>query len=122
MVLDIIRAALRRRPFSVLVTLALVLIYAALLQVPAPLAVFGWAITSVFAVELWLLLERFVLARAGCAEPTPSERTRLEPWLSQLALQVRVADDPTVWIGSGLRTIVISRGALQVLDEPGIFG
>jgi hypothetical protein len=122
MILEIIRAALRRRPFSVLVTLALVVLYAALLQVPAPVAVFAWAITALFVLELWLALERIVLGRLGCDEPTPGDRARLEPWLSQLAVQVRVANDPAAWIGSALRTVVISRGALEVLDEPGIFG
>src|SRR6185312_11656631 len=53
---------------------------------------------------------------------TPRERELLDAYAGYLAVPVRVADDPAVWIGSGLRTVVISSGALEALDEEATFG
>jgi hypothetical protein len=115
-------AALRRRPFSVLYTFVLVVIYAALLRVPVIPSVLLWGMTSVLVLGLGLLVEPFVLDQLGCHTPTRGEQERLDASIRRFNIAVRVADDPVPWVGSGLRTIVVSRGVLELLEDRGLVG
>src|SRR4029453_6214673 len=100
MVIGFLRAALRRRPFSVAATLILVALYAALLHAPIALAILGWVVMSLVGLEVWFFFEPAFLEGRGCHQPTPADRERLEAFAGHLAIPIRVADDPEVWIGS----------------------
>ena len=122
MLVSMIWAALRRRPFSVLYTFVLVVIYAALLRVPVIPTVLLWGMTSLLVLGLGLLVEPFVLDRLGCHIPTRGEQERLDSSIRRFNIAVRVANDPSPWVGSGLRTVVVSRGALELLEDRGLVG
>jgi hypothetical protein len=122
MLVSTIWAALRRRPFSVLYTLFLVIVYAALLRVPIALSVLLWGVGSLLVLGVWLLVEPFALDRLGCHIPTRGEQARLDSSIRRFNIAVRVADDPAPWVGSGLRTVVVSQGALDLLEDRGLVG
>jgi hypothetical protein len=122
MLASMVRAALRRRPFSALCTVALGVVYASFLGVPVPLALLVWAACALLGIELWLILERIVLERLGCRTPVRAEQHRLESVMRQFRVDVRVAADPAPWIGSTLRSLVISQGALDLLEDRGLLG
>jgi hypothetical protein len=115
-------AALRRRPFSVLITLILVVISASLLRIPVAAALLVWILASLLALEVWLVLERFVLERQGCRELSEEEHARIAAWLQRANITVRVADDPHPWVGNGFRSVVVSEGALELLEDRGLLG
>jgi hypothetical protein len=100
----------------------LAVVYAAFLKVALPLALLAWVVGSLAALECWLLLERRVLVYLGCREPTFRERARLESWVQRFEVDVLIADDPALWIGAGLRAIIVSRGAFESLDDAGLAG
>ena len=125
MVLSIARAALRRRPFSVIATFVLVVLYAAFLYIPVHIALVSWVLASLLATALWLLLETRILEYAGCRKPTYTEVPRLHGSAQRLGVDILIAEDgdgSTIWIGSGVRAIVISRGAFETLDDDGLLG
>jgi hypothetical protein len=122
MIIELIGAALRRRPFSVICTVALIAVSASLLSVPLAIAVTAWAVGVLLGLELWLALERPVLRLLGCRAPTPREREQLEIGHTPTSIAILVVDDCATWIGTAVRTVVIARGALEVLDEQGLRG
>src|SRR5215216_1179414 len=122
MLIALVWAALRRRPFSVLCTLLLVIAWASLLGVPTPAAVLGWVLATLLLLELSLVLEPFLLERIGCRQPIPSELERIAAATQRFTLTVRIADDPSPWVGGALRTVVVSRGGLHLLTEAGLYG
>jgi len=115
-------AALRRRPFSVLCTIVLGIAWASLLRVPAPAALLAWVLTSLLALEVWLVLEPTILERQGCRTPTPRELERFAEWMRRSKISVRILDDPAPWVGGGFRTVVVTSGALEQLSDSGLYG
>jgi len=114
---SIVWAALRRRPFSFLVTLCLCTVTAALVGEPVPIALATWFVCGMLVVDAWLLIEPIVLQRCGCRRPRLSEQERLASALQRDPLEVLVAADRTPWIGCGLRTTIVSEAALDALDD-----
>lgn len=117
MLVAIAWAALRRRPFSVFVTLFLLITSAALLRVPVPIALLTWVLGSLLILEVLLILEPFILELLGCPRPTGLEAERLASTLRRHELAVRIANDRATWVVGALRTVVVSRGALDALED-----
>ncbi len=122
MVIALVWAALRRRPFSVICTLVLGLLWASLLGVSAPAAVLVWAFASLLLLEVWLVGEPFILERLGCRILSSPELERLGVTLSRFRIAALAHDDPGAWVVGGLRTVVISRGALEMLSDRALQG
>ena len=118
----IIAAALRQRAASVLFTLLLVCLQASLFGLPVWQAVLGWVCLWLLALLGWYLGENWLLALAGCRAATPPERDRLAAVHPASALRLRVDEDDATWVEAGLRTLLVSRGALEVLDDPELTG
>jgi len=117
MLLSIVWAALRRRPFSFLCTFILGVIWAALWGMPVPAALLVWGVTALLMIEGCIVIEPAILEHHGCRVPTPGERVRLDTATARLGIAIRIVDESAPWIGSGLRTIIVSRGMLDLLDD-----
>ncbi|HET6317429.1 MAG TPA: hypothetical protein VFG86_13290, partial [Chloroflexota bacterium] len=116
-------AALRRRPFSLICTILLGITWSAFLRVPAPAAMCVWVLTSLFVLELWLVFEPFILERLGCRSLAPREQDRLTELMRHFNISVRIANDSSsLWVGGALRTVVVSRGAFEQLDDAALHG
>jgi len=122
MTLALMAAALRRRPFTLVSTALLLVAAASLVGAPAPLALAAWFAASIVALELWHTVESAVLWRIGCCTPTPAESARIEAALGCLHLEVLVLDSPQLRLGRGLRHLVVTRAALEVLDDSALVG
>ena len=107
MTLALISAALRRRPFTLLYAALLLAAFASLIGAPVPLALVAWFAASIAALELWHAAEPTILWRLGCCAPTHAERERIEASLGCVHLEVLVLDSPRLWLGRGLRCLVI---------------
>ena len=122
MTLALISAALRRRPFTLLYAALLLAAFASLIGAPVPLALVAWFAASIAALELWHAAEPTILWRLGCCAPTHAERERIEASLGCVHLEVLVLDSPRLWLGRGLRCLVITRAALEVLEDRALVG
>ena len=122
MTLALISAALRRRPFTLLYAALLLAAFASLIGAPVPLALVAWFAASIAALELWHAAEPTILWRLGCCAPTHAERERIEASLGCVHLEVLVLDSPRLWLGCGLRCLVITRAALEVLEDRALVG
>ena len=122
MTLALISAALRRRPFTLLYAALLLAAFASLIGAPVPLALVAWFAASIAALELWHAAEPTILWRLGCCAPTHAERERIEASLGCVHLEVLVLDSPRLWLGRGLRCLVITRAALEVLEDSALVG
>jgi Zn-dependent protease with chaperone function len=113
-------AALRRHPFSFSVSLVLGAAWTSILGTPVPIAALLWVGFALLALETWYALEPLALLQLGCREPSNIEVTRIQPALcrlSHLRLRVRVADLPEPWAEPALRSIVVTRGLLDLLED-----
>ena len=122
MTLALIIAALRRRPFTLLASALLLAMLASLLGTPAPTAVLAWLAASAASLEAWHSAERFVLRRLGYRPPTADERERLDPTLKCTHLEILVLDSPNLWVGRGLRCLVVTRALLDLLEDRALVG
>ena len=122
MTLALISAALRRRPFTLLYAALLLAAFASLIGAPVPLALVAWFAASIAALELWHAAEPTILWRLGCCAPTHAERERIEASLGCVHLEVLVLDSPRLWLGRGLRSLVVTRAALEVLEDRALVG
>ena len=122
MTLALMSAALRHRPFTLVYAALLVVAFASLTGAPAPFALLAWFGASITALELWHTLEPTILRRLGCYAPTHAERERIEAALGCLHLEVLVLDSPRLWLGRGLRSLVVTRAALEVLEDRALVG
>jgi hypothetical protein len=122
MTLALICAALRRRPFSLPCTTLLVVISASLVGAPAPLALMLWLAASLVSLEVWHALESLVLRKRGFRVPTYAERERLDPALGCARVEILVVDSPQLWLGRGLRCLVVTRAMLDFLEERALAG
>jgi hypothetical protein len=122
MTLALIWAALRRRPFAIGSTALLLLSIAGLLGAPAPAALAVWLGVSAAWLEVWHIVERGMLQRLGYRAPTFAERERLDPALTCTHLEILVLDSPELWVGRGLRSLVVTRAILDVLEDRALLG
>ena len=122
MTLALISAALRRRPFTLLYAALLLAAFASLIGAAVPLTLVAWFAASIAALELWHAAEPTILWRLGCCAPTHAECERIEASLGCLHLEVLVLDSPRLWLGRGVRCLVITRAALEVLEDRALVG
>ena len=122
MTLALIWAALRRRPFATGSTALLLLSLASLFGAPAPTALVVWLAVSAASLEVWHTVERVLLRRLGYRAPTLAERERLDSALTCNHLEVLVLDSPGLWAGRGLRSLVITRAMLDLLEDRALLG
>jgi hypothetical protein len=122
MTLALITAALRRRPFSLLASALLLAMLASLLGTPAPTALLAWLAASAASLEVWHTLERLILTRLGYRAPTCAERERLDPALDCAHVDILVLDSPHVWVGRGLRCLVVTRAMLDLVEDRALLG
>jgi hypothetical protein len=115
-------AALRRHPFSVLCTALLAALSARLLGAPVPVVLVLWATVSLFGITVWHALEPVILRRLGCRSPSWLERERLDRALGAAQLEVVVLDAAEPWLGRGLRSLVVSRALLDLLEDRAVQG
>jgi hypothetical protein len=114
--------AVRRHPLSLLCTALLLAISTSLTGTSVPLALLCWALIALVSLAIWSALEPFVLRRLGCRSPGHLERERLDPALGPDRVGVLVLDAAQPWLGRGLRTLVISRALLDLLEDRALAG
>jgi hypothetical protein len=117
MLLSIAWAALRRRPFSFIVTILLGVIWSSLLGVAVPAAVLLWACLALLGLGACFKGEAFVLRRLGARPPSRIEGEQLASALRCTSdANLVIVDQAEAWLYPSLRHIVVSQGALDVLD------
>ena len=113
----IVLVALRQRAASVFVSVLLVCLQSGLFGLPVWQGLVGWFSLWVLALVGWYVGEDWLLALAGCRPPTPPEHDRLVAMYPHTHLRLRIDEDDATWVEAGLRTLLVSRGALEVLDD-----
>jgi hypothetical protein len=136
MIVALAWAALRRHPFSVSCSAILAASSASLFGTPVPVALVMWATLSLFGITLWHALEPVILRRLGCRSPSWLERerldralgttrrdgVRLDRTLGDAKVGVVLLDATEPWLGRGLRSLVVSRALLDLLEDRAIQG
>jgi hypothetical protein len=122
MTLALMSSALRRRPFAMVCAALLLVALASLLGASAPTALLAWLALSAASLEIWHTLECVVLQRLGYRRPTSAERERLEPAIPCDHLDILVFDSPELWVGRGLRCVVVTRTMLDLLEDRALLG
>ena len=116
-------AAIRRHPFSVLITLLLLALTANLFRVSVPLALAGWVGSTLLSFELWYASEPLVLRwLCRCRVPTNSEQQRVDAALGRLPLTVLVAETGDLTAARGLRSVVIGRDLMDLFEDRALDG
>jgi hypothetical protein len=117
MTLGLVCMALRQRPFTASATALLVLALAAVLGASAPFGILVWLGATVIVLEIWAGVEPLVLRRRGFRSTLHTEGERIRAALQCSHIEVLIQDDAAFWIGRGLRCLVVSRGALDLLED-----
>ena len=115
-------SAIVRRPFSVICSALLVIVTAALVGLPVPFVLLGWAGASLVGLELWHALEPVALRRLKCREPDHNEGERLAAIAVSRYQHVLVQDNPQPVVIRGLRSVVLSTGLLDLFDDRALEG
>src|SRR5438477_8342992 len=116
-------SAIRQHPLSLIFTALLMVIFASVLGAPVPLALAGWVGTGLTSLELWFVLEPFILRRfAGVRDPSHAERQRLQAVSAPGQLQPLIAIAPDVIATRGLRSLIIGRDLLDVMEDRALSG
>src|SRR5712692_267819 len=122
MTLTLARAAVRRHPLSMLFTALLVALFARFLYLPVPAILVAWATLSLLGITVWDALEPLILRWLGGRSPSWLERERLDRALGSVRPEVVVLDAPEPWLGHGLRTLIVSRALLDLLEDRAVQG
>jgi len=129
LILSLIRAG-RRRSASLGLSLLALAGASAIAGWPVWVPLIGWLFGSLVLVSVWWLLERPILKLWGYRAPTVEEAARLQPGLDAIQAVLAIPTRPhlvidecaTVAVSAGLRTLIVSRGALEVLEDPQLAG
>jgi len=136
MIVALAWAALRRHPFSMFWSALLAAVSASLVGAPVPAALAIWATASLLVITLWRTLEPLILKSLGCRAPSRLERERLDQALGTApcdcagldratainGLDVVMLDTAEPWLGRGVRSLVISRALLDLLEDRAVHG
>jgi hypothetical protein len=122
MTLALVCAAFYRHPFSVICSALLAAVSASLLGISVPTLLLAWIAASVLALAAWHVLEPFVLRRLGCRAPNRLECERLNASPASWPAQILVFDAAAPWHLRGLRSLVISRGLFDLLEDRALVG
>lgn len=117
----LVRAILRRRGWSLACAAFLAWCIGSLSGVPVVLVVLTWLASGILALETWLAIEGLVLSWHGARLPDRLERERLTPLLAA-GKRLLVLDLPAPFVLPVLRYAVVSRGALDLLEDRALLG
>jgi hypothetical protein len=115
-------AAVRRHPLSTMLTAILVALFARLLGMPVPAVLAAWMTLSLCGITIWHALEPVTLRLLGCRSPSWLERERLDRALGSTRLEVVILDAAEPWLGHGVRSLVVSRALLDLLEDRAVEG
>jgi hypothetical protein len=102
---------------SIFCSALLVALFARFLYMPVPASLVAWATLSLFGITAWRALEPLICRCLGGRTPSWLERERLERALGSVRLDVLVLDAAEPWLGHGLRTLIVSRALLDLLED-----
>jgi hypothetical protein len=122
MTIALVCAALRRHPFTVICSALLATLSASLLGLSVPMVLLAWMAASLLALAAWHVLESFVLRRLGCRTPNRLECERIDALPAVWRAQILVFDAVAPWHLRGLRSLVISRGLFDLLEDRALVG
>jgi hypothetical protein len=122
MTLALMCSAFRRHPFSILCTALLATLSASPLEIAAPTVLLAWIAASLLVLVVWHAIEPFVLRRLGCRVPNRLELERLESVPSFGTDDFLVFDAAAPWHVRGLRSLVVSRGLFDLLEDRALVG
>ena len=123
MTFALVLAAIRRHPFSILLSTLLLVVFASLLDVAVPVALTLWLATAGVSFELWYAMEPFVLRRVGNSRaPSHTECELLQSALASERLEAIIVQQPDLALARGLRCLLVSRDLLDMLDERSLSG
>jgi hypothetical protein len=122
MTVALICAAFYRHPFSVSCSALLAALSASLVGVSVPMALVAWMAASLLAIAAWDALEPFALRRLGCRTPNRLECERLDAAPAAWPAHILVFDAAAPWHLRGLRSLVISRGLFDLLEDRALVG
>ena len=123
MTFALVVTAIRRHPFSTLLTTFLIILLASLFAMAVPIALALWIASTLIMVELWCALEPFILHRLrGFRPPTHAERELLRTAFASDRLEAVIVHQPDLAIGRGLRCLAVNRDLLDLLDERPLSG
>jgi hypothetical protein len=115
--------AVRRHPLSVFCTGLFLTVSASLASASVPLALLLWALAALLGLATWRAFEAFVLKQLGCRQASHLERERLEPAFGSAgAVEVLMLDAAQPWLGRGLRSLIVSRALLDLLEDRALRG
>jgi hypothetical protein len=114
--------ALQRHPFGLVLAAVLVTCCAWSTGVSVPIALVLWVAISMMTLHAWCWMERWVLERRGYRRPTRLERERLTLIDAPATVEVLVSDAADPWLWRGMRTVVVSRGLLDLLEDRALRG
>jgi hypothetical protein len=114
--------AVWRHRCAVVCTTFLLALSARLADASVPLALLVWVLASLISLAAWRLFEPFGLRRLACRPPGHLERERLGPVLAGDNVDVLVVDAAQPWLAHGVRTLVVSRALLDLLEDRALAG
>src|SRR5438105_3938398 len=115
-------AAFYRHPFSALCSALLAALSASLLGMSVAMVLLAWMAASLVALAACRALEPFALRRLGCRAPNRLERERFDAAPAAWPAQILVFDAAAPWHLRGLRSLVISRGLFDLLENRALVG
>jgi hypothetical protein len=122
MIIALAWAAIRRHPLSILSTALLVTLSARLLGLPVPVVLVAWASLSLLGITVWHAFEPLLLRWLGCRSPSWLERERLDRALGSRRPEVVLLDAAEPWLGHGVRSLIVSRALLDLLEDRAVQG
>ena len=117
-----VSAAVRCHPLSILSSALLVAFSARLVGLPVPTVLAAWVTLSLFGITVWHVVEPLILRSLGGRSPSWLERERLDRALGSSRPDVLVLDAAEPWLGHGMRTLIVSRALLDLLEDRAVQG
>jgi hypothetical protein len=113
MIVGLVWAGLRAHPLSSAFVVVCLVAWAALSGVPPWAPLLGWVVLNLVIVEMWFVIEPVWLRLRRCRPATADERARL----GSPKFAAYVVEEDALRIEPGLKSLIVSRGAMEVLDN-----
>lgn len=121
MLLSLMLAALRGHRCSIATTVAIITVWSAMAVTPAWLPAVAWCTASILLLAIWYAAEPLLHRLHGARRPSAREAARLAAALSAGGdaepASLLIRDDATIQATAGIRTVVVSSGCLEALDD-----